>query len=977
VASPASDSKTNVKFRYQLWLSAVVLLLWSGAKSICGQSALDGFDPHANGAIRVAVQQKDGKILIGGDFTTIKPNNQVTITRNHIARLNIDGTVDMSFDPNANSTVRAIAIQADGRIVIAGDFTVLNTSPRVIRNHIARLSPATGIADSFDPNASDVVRALAIQPDKKIIAGGDFTTLAPNGGTVVNRERIVRLNFDGSADATFSSKGANDSVRAIIVQSDAKIVVAGSFTIFAGEAHGHIVRLTSDSSLESTFRGNADSEVDALALQPDGRVIACGAFLAFNAQPRHRVARLNSDGTPDAFNPDANDQVLTAIVQADRKIVLGGAFTAVGGVTHNRLARINPDGSLDASFTPSPNSAVLTLVQQQDAKIVVGGNFTQVGGPTRPFVARLELDGRLDQTLLPDLIGAQLVRAIAIQPDGKILIGGSFNVFGTTHLLRLDSDGAIDASFNAGSNDPDGEVTSIAVRPNGDILVAGVFTTFGGGVTARNRILRLKNDGSLDPTFDPNANDQVLAMAVQRNGQIIIGGTFTTLSPNGGPTVARLKIARLNSDGSVDPNFNPGADSTLDAITIDRFDNILVGGFFTHVGGVARHFLARLTDSGTVDGGFNPNPTGTSVPVGPAIFVCLQQDDKILVGGDFTVIDGLACRNIARLDATGHADSSFNPIATGPTNVGKVLSMAVQSDGKILVGGFFTNIGGQPRARIARLNQDGTADSFDPSALSTGSASVNAIALQADGKVLAGGTFQNIGRQPRGSFARLTNDTPALQTLTATSSSIRLSRSGASPVYRRVVFESSSDNIIFTPIGEAVVSGASWILNGAALPTGQNFTIRARGHATSGEGSRSEGILGTRHGVFFPGSFVIGDHNAVVGQNVVFWGAQWAKSNSLSGGPAPANFQGFANTTSASPATCGQTWQSGPGNSAIPPAGVPTTINVIVASSITQSGSLISGDISKMAVVQTDPGYDSSSGHAGTGTVISVNCGEP
>ncbi len=956
-----------------------VLVLSFGAKSICGQSALDGFDPHANGAILAVALQKDGKILIGGDFTTITPNNQVTVARNHIARLNLDGTVDMAFNPNANNTVRAIAIQPDGRIVIGGDFTVLNSLPRVIRNHIARLTPANGTVDSFDPNASDVVRVLAIQSDKKIVTGGDFTALAPNGGQTVNRERIARLNSDGSADSSFSGKGANDSVRAVLLQPDTKIVVGGSFTAFAGEAHGRIVRLNSNGVLDSTFHGNADREVDAFALQADGRIIVVGAFLSIGGQLRHRVARLNAEGTADGFNPDANDQVFSAIVQADRKIVLGGAFTTVAGVIHNRLARINPDGSLDAGFTPSPNSPVFALAQQQDAKILLGGSFTQVGGPTRPFIARLELDGRLDQTLLPDLIGAQLVRAIAIQPDGKILIGGSFNVFGTTHLLRLNSDGTIDVPFNGGSNDPDGEVTSISIRPNGDILVAGVFTTFGGTVTQRNRILRLKNDGTLDPTFDPNANDQVLAMAVQRNEQIVVGGTFTTLSPNGGPTVMRKGIARLNSDGSVDPSFNPGADNTLDAITIDRSNNILVGGFFTHVGGVPRHFLARLTPNGTVDS-FNPNPTGTTVPVGPAIFVCLQQDDRILVGGDFTVIDGLPCRNIARLDITGHVDPSFNPIATGATNVGKVLSMAVQSDGKILVGGFFTNIGGQSRARIARLNSnDGTADSFDPGALSTGSVSVQAIALQADGKVLAGGTFQNIGGQPRLGFARLTNDTPALQTLTATSSSINLSRGGASPVYRRVVFESSADNIIFTPIGEATASGDNWVLNGTGLPTGQSFTIRARGHVTSGGASRSEGILGTRLDAFFPGGFVIGDRDAVVGQRVVFWGSHWAESNSLSGGSAPASFKGFTSSISTNVPECGGSWQTGPGPDPAQPDKLSPTINVIVASSISKQGPgpVISGNIVQTALVQTDPGYQSNPGHAGTGTVISVDCGQP
>ena len=124
----------------------------------------------------------------------------------------------------------------------------------------------------------------------------------------------------------------------------------------------------------------------------------------------------------------------------------------------------------------------------------------------------------------------------------------------------------------------------------------------------------------------------------------------------------------------------------------------------------------------------------------------------------------------------------------------------------------------------------------------------------------------------------------------------------------------------------------------------------------------------------FQGSFVIGDGNAVVGNRVTFWGAQWAKLNSLSGGPAPASFKGFASSTSPNPPNCGGTWTSNPGNSSGPPSSVPSYITVIVASSITKSGPTISGNIPEMVIVQTDPGYGPNPGHAGTGTVVAVFC---
>ena len=121
-------------------------------------------------------------------------------------------------------------------------------------------------------------------------------------------------------------------------------------------------------------------------------------------------------------------------------------------------------------------------------------------------------------------------------------------------------------------------------------------------------------------------------------------------------------------------------------------------------------------------------------------------------------------------------------------------------------------------------------------------------------------------------------------------------------------------------------------------------------------------------------SFVIGDRNAVVGQHVTFWGAKWAKLNSLSGGSAPSAFKGFAENTTPNPPYCGGSWSTGTGNTSSQPATLPSTIRVIVASSISKSGPLISGNIPQMAVINVDPGYQPDPDHPGTGTVISVDC---
>ena len=207
-----------------LLLFSVAVLLAGGAAAVRGQSALDGFDPNANGAVRVVVVQPDGKILIGGDFTTLSPNGGVAVTRNRIARLNPDGTLDTAFNPNANDVVYAIAVQADGKILAGGAFNG-NSIGGQTRNYIARLDATTGLADSFDPNANNTVYSIAVQADGKILAGGAFTSI---GGQT--RNYIARLDATTGLADSFDPNANDVCPYSIAVQADGKILAGGAFT---------------------------------------------------------------------------------------------------------------------------------------------------------------------------------------------------------------------------------------------------------------------------------------------------------------------------------------------------------------------------------------------------------------------------------------------------------------------------------------------------------------------------------------------------------------------------------------------------------------------------------------------------------------------------------------------------------------------------------------------------------------------------
>ncbi len=819
--------------------TAITLLSLFLTATVPGQSPLDGFDPNADGGVRAVVVQPDGKILIAGYFTTV-----LGVARNNIARLNPDGTLDEAFDPNVSgfglSFVKAIALQPDGKILVRGMFTSIGGEPR---NYIARLDPTTGAPDSFDPNASGPIDSIAVQADGRILVGGYFKTI---GGQA--RNYIARLDATTGLADSFDPNGSY-AVSSIAMQADGKILVGGGFTSIGGQARNYIARLDATTGLADSLDPDAGFSVFAIAVQPDGKILAGGDFTSIGGQPRNYIARLDATtGLADSFDPNASATVLSIVLAPDGKILVGGFFSgaeSIGGQARNYLARLDGITGLADSFDPNANDIVASIAVQPDGKILVDGDFTTLapngGAPvTRNRIARLEADGRLDQTLNLHLEGeiAHYVLASAVQPDGKIVIGGQFtSVLGVTrnNIARLNTDGTLDATFDPNA---DNGVFSLAVLAEGKILVGGAFTGIGG--RPRTYFARLDTTGLAD-SFNPNPDGLVDSIVLQPDGKIIVGGGFGSIG--GEP---RNRIARLDPTTGLADSFNPAANNVVRSIALQADGKVLACGHFTSIGDEFRNYIARLDPTTGLADSFDPDASNA------VLSMAVQPDGKILVGGDFTSIGGQSRDLIARLDpATGSADS-FNPTATGS----EIDSIAVQSDGKILAGGFFTSMGGQPRNYIARLDgTTGLADSFDPSADSA----VFSITMQADGKILVGGLFGSIGGQSRDGFARLSNDTAALQSLSATQSSVTWTRGGSSPQLSRVTFESSTDNVNYTALGDGVEEGDDWILTNLNLPTGQNVYLRARGYYRSGYFDGSESLIESVRNAFIPSPTLFGN----------------------------------------------------------------------------------------------------------------------
>ena len=841
----------------------IALLLAGSTAAVRGQSALDGFDPNANFFVRVVATQPDGKILLGGDFTTLSPTGGVAVTRNRIARLNSDGLLDTAFDPNANDEVDVIVVQPDGKILIGGIFTTLapNGGAAVARTNIARLNSDGSLDTNFNANANAAVSAIAVQSDGKFLVGGSFTSI---GGQM--RNGIARLDPATGAADSFNPNASGGfpptTVNTIVVQADGRILAGGTFTSIGGAARNYIARLDPTTGAADSFSPIASAilggSVRAIVVQPDTKILVGGGFATIGGQTRNNIARLDATtGAADSFNPNADNAVRALAVQPDGRVLIGGDFGSVGGMT-TFMARLNPvTGAPEAAFNPGSNERVVSIAVQADGKILAGGFFTTIGGTNRNRIARLEADGRLDRTLDPSIAGLFYgppygVFATAVQPDGKILIGGSFtNVLGVArnNIARLNTDGTLDTAFDPNARNI---VYSIAVQADGKILVSGLFSTIGG--QTRPRFARLNPNGTAD-SFNPNPNNLVWAIVVQADGKILVGGAFSTI---GGQS--RTNIARLDATNGLADSFNPNANKRVFSIAVQADGKILAGGEFTTIGGTNRNHLARLDAATGLADFFNPD-ANTNVWA-----IAAQADGKILVGGSFTNIGGQTRHRIARLDAvTGLADS-FDPDANSD-----VVSIVVQADAKILAGGTFggtNSIGGKKRYSIARLDPaTGLADSFDSDTYG----SVYSIAVQADGKILAGGDFYKIGGQERKWFARLSNDTRALQNLAVSQTTITWTRGGSSPQLTRATFETSTNNVNYTPLGNGTVADSDWTLTGLNLPTGTNTYIRARGFYRGGYLNGSESITESVRNVFLIAQPLLGIQRSANTNVVLSW----------------------------------------------------------------------------------------------------------
>ena len=801
------------------------------------------FAPQPNGPVNAIVIRQDrsdpvqpgeSRTYIGGSFDNIGGQ-----ARNGLARLKSDnGAVDDNFEPasGAGTLINALSLQPNGSLLVGGIFSEMAGGARnnIARISIPALTDAGLLAAGFPDGTNGAVQAILNQ-DGMIVIGGSFTE---------PREYLARFNPDDLLDASFSAEpGA--AVRALALQPDGKILLGGDFTSITtpldpmAQPRRYLARLTSDGKLDTLdaalepFDILGENFISTISLQSDGKILVGGRFTRTGpdpANPKHHVARLKPGGSlDDSIDLEPDDSVSAIVVQPDGKFLMAGKFTTAGGALRRALlARFYPNGVLDDDalpLDPSLLGMVLALSLQPDGSTSIAG-WVPTDPPPGVRIAKLNTDFSLNNSFGPEMAMDHLVKVLALRPDGGLVAGGEFetaNGVTSKFVTRLDASGNPDPVFMANVNEVyagiDGTeswVQALALLPEGSrrskqtgsfpkdspldpgmIYVAGSMVPLD-PEQPNLHLVRLKENGKreLDVDFNPPLLDgMVRSIALQSDDKIVIGGDFTG------------RVMRLETNGDKDESFKPAVPNDMVFfVAVDKEGRILVTGNFTQLVSLTeppitfnRKWIARLNPDGSVDDTFTPDEPVDNVPYEMGL-------------------DGLA----------------------------------LQADGRMVIHGFFDQVisNGVPQFRdlLARIGDTGKLEGasslmpFDP--YSRGVNNVTVVNLQSDGKMLIAGDFEDAGEEGTiSNVARLSNGW-ATQELSVSpdGSTITWMRAGTGPEVWGVTFEKSGTPEIagsWTYLGRGESIDGGWRLGGQSFPVSQNSYVRARGYVVGSRGSSS------------------------------------------------------------------------------------------------------------------------------------------
>ncbi|MBL9167276.1 MAG: immunoglobulin domain-containing protein [Verrucomicrobiales bacterium] len=721
------------------------------------------------GVVSAIAEQADGKLLavIGQ-----APSSVGFVQYTSIRRFFANGTLDANYLPESRGSlpqpILGLALQADGKAVAVGGRASRTAIPNNL--NIVRLLPDGSPDPSFRVGsaANSTISAVALQSDGRILIAGAFTRF--NGRP---QPRLARLNVDGSLDPSFQvGFGPDNNVDSLHLLRDGRFYAAGQFTSVDGIPRTRVARFNPNGSLDLSFDPLAgpNDRVRVVAHNGADSVWIGGQFSTVNDLPRPRLARLH-DGDPFPLRPSILYQPYSDPVFVGMDVSLSVVAESwpvpsyewrrgpspLAGETNWVLSFRNIQQNQQGAYSVGLSSP-LGKVDSVDVELIVNPAPVNAGATDLSFYTGA---GPNDQ-----------VRSIVVLPNGGTLIGGRFSeVDGIQRnaLAKLQPDGSVDLDFDT-SQGPQGHINVLLPAADGKWIAGGDLRSTNS--VRYTPLVRFLANGLRDTTFNPpvfnqDASAQVFGIIPQNDRKLLVFGSFYLVDG-----VNRFSLMRMSVDGTLDTLYRPllpGPSGSIHAVAVLPDDRSLIGGNFTGFDGRPKPFLVRLDSEGNLDASFNPTLNGE------VRCIHVQPDGRILIVGAFQIVDGQSRVRLARLLPDGRLDRSFDP-STGPNNL--VYSLLVQSDQKVIIGGAFTAVNDTPRYRIARLLANGSLDrQFDPGeGIQNGSAyldeygapvdltAVHAVGQQVDGQILAGGEFTRAGKLPRNFVVRL-NDRERLPLL--------------------------------------------------------------------------------------------------------------------------------------------------------------------------------------------------------------------
>jgi uncharacterized delta-60 repeat protein len=776
---------------------------------------------YSKAAVRDSLLQPDGKLVVAGQAISRNGSGFA------LARYNPDGSLDSSFGSGGQLLTiigdsaggTSVVRQPDGKLVVAGTANVSSSKVVALARYNAdgSLDSSFGTGGKVTTNVSDLgaINALALQADGKLVVAGSIDASFA----------LLRYNADGSLDTSFGTGGTatmapgnQAEARDLVVQSDGKLVAAG-------KASGDfaVARFNTDGAADLTFGtggstrtavGGDSSEAYALVLQPDGKLVA-GGHAYFSDSNDHPIqlamARYLSNGAPDPTFGTAGKVVSPLDFYAraaDLALQPDGKVVAVGDVGNGSqgkflTARYQANGSLDTGFGSGgkviadlgdeTQSYGLAEAIQPDGAILVSGHTSSASGQDFATV-RYQASGSIDagfgtngvaQTAINQTSDSEAVSVTAL-PDGKLLTAGTTKTddghWGRPRLAltRLSASGATDPSFgtNGTAIGPAGRATGAAVQPDGKIVVLGADSAFSAG--QERSLVRFQTDGTIDTSFgsggsvhpDLYARFAGKPVTSQADGKIVIAGS----------DIVDPALARYNPDGSVDTSFGSSGEAKIFAWDFGYFKTVITqnDGKLVALGHLdGAEYLWRFNQDGSRDTSFDGDGKAL-IPSGGPDDLAIQPDGRIVVAGwDQGSFELLRYLPDGSPDTTFDGDGVMQTQKLTDLGNGEA-QLALQPDGSIIGAAhvYQRNIdpgNADPNSAVLivlRVSPSGQIDSsFGQGGreflhfTSAGGQLAYDLALQADGKaVVAGGTtvddplFGRLGGQL--ALARIETDAP-------------------------------------------------------------------------------------------------------------------------------------------------------------------------------------------------------------------------